>query len=152
MKNSRNGYTLVEVIVAAVLFAAAIAGTITILVRGAKVSNDDLVRVKAYGQLERVLESKTYSWLSYDSLKTFTTVQNPTTLLLDSIVLDVRQAGNLRARRWVTLNYGEYAAAGGNTQHNIGTLPAIKVKAFLAWQMDAAKTDTAMLETIITKP
>lgn len=147
-----GGYSLVEVIVAAVFFVIAIVGTISILAQGTKVNRDDLIKVKAYQQLERVLESQFFSWANYDTLRGRLTVSNPVTITLPGTVLDQRPGGNISATRWVVLYAADYSAAASNAGMGINSVPAIKIKAFIAWSQEAGRSDTAKLETIITKP
>jgi len=148
----RGGYSLVEVIVAAVFFVIAIVGTISILAQGTKVNRDDLIQVKAYQQLERVLESQFFSWANYDILRQKLTVSNPATVILDSVILDERIGANISASRWVVLYDADYSAAASNAGMGINSVPAIKIKAFIAWSQEAGRSDTAKLETVITKP
>jgi prepilin-type N-terminal cleavage/methylation domain-containing protein len=74
MKNKTiSGFTLVELIVAAIVLALAITSTVTMVRKGQEMIAIDKHRRMARGVIERTLESKDYQPEDYSNLTTITT-------------------------------------------------------------------------------
>jgi Tfp pilus assembly protein PilV len=93
IQKNRCGYTIVEVLISAMIVMVAIAAVVVIISRGSKINMDDLLRRRAYQVMEAVLEGPDMSYKNYGNLLTLIgTAQTTITQNLPNA--DLHKVGN----------------------------------------------------------
>jgi hypothetical protein len=136
LRNTK-GYTLIEALVGGVLIAVIVIGVFQVISQGSLLNKKDLLRRRAYQELERVLETPQFSYKSPYYMALAEGNQTPITVTLDS-------SGTNPLRGTINVRVDALAFT-----YNTVNIPAKRVTAIINYSSEGTAYIES-LQTIIT--
>ena len=157
-RNKQQGYSLVEVMIGAMLLAIAIVSVFQAVSQGMRISKKDFLRRRAYLHLEQILENPENSYKGNYYEEAVIHPNGPSNLAqskipLDSVLLDDRETSEISQHLYgyATLEITDISTStniGGNTSC-CNNVDGKKLRATVRWN-DQGEQDSVYLETIVT--